>query len=257
MSTANRVELPRAYAVSESGFLVASALLFVASVAATVAWCSTMPAMSTMPMAWMPMCGQTWLTFAASFLGMWLVMMVAMMLPSLVPMLRRYRAALHAVGEPHLGPLTALVGAGYFAVWMAIGIAVFALGAALASMEMMWPVLARTVSAASGVFVLAAGALQFSAWKTRQLARCRMVPALEGSAWRYGACLGVRCASACAGLTAILLVAGFMDLRAMVAVSAAITLERLAPVGEHIARAVGAVAAGAGLYWIVQSLLGA
>jgi predicted metal-binding membrane protein len=35
--------------------------------------------------------GQTWPGAAASFLGMWVVMMVAMMLPSLVPMLRRYR----------------------------------------------------------------------------------------------------------------------------------------------------------------------
>ena len=35
----------------------------------------------------MPMSGHTWLGAAASFLGMWVVMMVAMMLPSLVPML--------------------------------------------------------------------------------------------------------------------------------------------------------------------------
>ena len=255
-STANRVELPRAHAVSERGFLAASALLFAASAAATVAWSNAMPAMSTMPTGWMPMCGQTWLTFATSFIGMWTVMMVAMMLPSLLPMLRRYRAALHAAGEPNLGALTALAGVGYFAVWAAIGVAVFALGAALAAMEMTWPVLARAVPVASSVIVLAAGALQCSAWKTRQLARCRMTPPLDSSAWRHGACLGVRCANACAGLTAILLVAGVMDLRAMVAVSVAITLERLAPAGEHIARAVGAVAAGAGVYRIGQSLLG-
>jgi len=37
--------------------------------------------------------GQTWPGAAASFLGMWVVMMVAMMLPSLVPMLSRYREA--------------------------------------------------------------------------------------------------------------------------------------------------------------------
>jgi predicted metal-binding integral membrane protein DUF2182 len=43
---------------------------------------------------------------AASFLGMWVVMMVAMMLPSLVPMLWRY----HQTG---LDRLTALVGVGY------------------------------------------------------------------------------------------------------------------------------------------------
>jgi len=46
-----------------------------------------MPGGWTMSMAWMRMPGQTWPGAAASFLGMWIVMMVAMMLPSLVPML--------------------------------------------------------------------------------------------------------------------------------------------------------------------------
>jgi predicted metal-binding membrane protein len=44
----------------------------------------------TMSMAWMRMPGQTWPAATASFLGMWVVMMVAMMLPALVPMLQRY-----------------------------------------------------------------------------------------------------------------------------------------------------------------------
>ena len=52
-----------------------------------------MPGGWTMSMAWMRMPGQTWPGAAASFLGMWVVMMVAMMLPSLVPMLWRYRQA--------------------------------------------------------------------------------------------------------------------------------------------------------------------
>ena len=62
--------------------------------------------------------GQTWLPAAASFLGMWIVMMVAMMLPSLVPMLWRYREAVGMKGETRLGRLTALVGVGYFLVWV-------------------------------------------------------------------------------------------------------------------------------------------
>ena len=52
-----------------------------------------MPGGWTMSMAWMRMPGQTWPAAAAAFLGMWVVMMVAMMLPSLVLMLRRYRQA--------------------------------------------------------------------------------------------------------------------------------------------------------------------
>jgi riboflavin biosynthesis pyrimidine reductase len=49
--------------------------------------------------------------------------MVAMMLPSLVPMLRRYRQAVGRTGATRLGPLTAIVGAGYFIVWTVFGLA--------------------------------------------------------------------------------------------------------------------------------------
>ena len=86
---------------SERAFFGVSALLFAASAAGTIVWCASMSAMGEMPMpgdwtmsmAWMPACGQTWPGAAASFIGMWAVMMVAMMLPSLVPMLWRYREA--------------------------------------------------------------------------------------------------------------------------------------------------------------------
>jgi predicted metal-binding membrane protein len=54
-------------------------------------------------------------------------------------------------------------------------------------------------------------------------------------------------------LTAILLVIGVMDLRAMAVVTAAITGERLAPRGESVARAIGAVIAGAGLLLIARA----
>lgn len=49
------------------------------------------PGGAMMSMTWMRMCGQSWMGAAASFLGMWTAMMAAMMLPSLIPGLRRYR----------------------------------------------------------------------------------------------------------------------------------------------------------------------
>jgi predicted metal-binding membrane protein len=52
---------------------------------------------------------------------------------------------------------------------------------------------------------------------------------------------------------AILLVIGIMDIRAMLAVAAAITIERLAPGGERVARAIGAVVVVAGLLLIAQA----
>ena len=71
---------------SQYAFLGVSALLFAASAAVTIVWCASMSTMGgmpmpggwTMPMAWMRMPGQTWPGAAASFLGMWVVMMVAL-----------------------------------------------------------------------------------------------------------------------------------------------------------------------------------
>jgi predicted metal-binding membrane protein len=286
---------------SEAALVGVSALLFAGSATLTIAWCTSMSAIGGMPMpggwtmsmAWMRMPGQTWPGAAASFLGMWVVMMVAMMLPSLVPMLRRYREAVGRTaasaptspcglrrglavalraeedkatascaeatrrrGAAHLGALTATVGAGYFFVWTVFGMAVFPLGTTLAELEMQQPALARAVPIGVGVVVLIAGALQFSPWKARHLACCREasasaradVTANYGETWRYGLRLGLHCSQCCAGPMAILLVMGVMDLRAMAVVAAAITVERLAPAGEHIARAIGVFVIGAGLF---------
>ena len=219
-----------------------------------------MPGGGTMSMAWTLMPGQTWLSAAGSFLGTWALMMVAMMLPSLVPMLWRYREAVARTGETRLAPLTALVGAGYFFVWTVFGMVVFPLGVALAAVAMRLPALAPAVPIAVGVVVLIAGALQLTAWKAHHLACCRespgrsrTLPADAGTAWRHGLSLGLHCTQCSVSLMAILLVIGVMDLRAMVVVAAAITIERLAPVGERVARATGAVVIGAGLFLILRA----
>ena len=226
-----------------------------------------MPGGWTLSMAWMRMPGQTWTGAAVSFLGMWAVMMVAMMLPSLMPMLWRYRQAVDRGGEVRLGRLTVLVGVAYFFVWALFGMAVFPLGVGLAEVATQLPAVARAVPMAGGGVVLLAGALQFTAWKTYRLARCRetlgcgrrpgcgrTVPADAGTAWRYGLRLGLHCCYCCAGLTAILLVVGIMDLRAMAAVTAAISVERLAPAGKRVERAVGVVAVAVGGCLLVRAM---
>ncbi len=253
---------------SEPAFFGVSALLFAASAAVTVVSCEAMSAMREMPMpggwtmsmAWMRMPGQAWAGAASSFLALWLVMMVAMMLPSLIPMLWRYRRAIGRTGETRLGRMTALVGLGYFFVWTVFGAAAFPLGVALAAVEMRQPELARAVPIAVGVVVLFAGTLQFSAWKARHLACCReapdrrhRLPSDAGTAWRHGLRLGLHCSYCCADLMAILLVIGVMDLRAMAVVASAITVERLAPAGERVARAIGAVVVASGLILIARA----
>jgi predicted metal-binding membrane protein len=198
----------------------------------------------------MAMLEQTWWETAASFLGMWIVMMAVMMLPSLVPMLWRYREAVGTTGRGGLGRLTALVALGYFLIWILCGMVAFPLGAALA----------RGGAIATRLVVLFAGALQFTKWKAHHLACCREAPghghALQANlrtAWLHGLRLGLHCLCCSAGMTAVLLVIGVMDLRVMAVVTAATTVERLAPTGERVARMIGGIVIAAGVYGLFHS----
>jgi predicted metal-binding membrane protein len=265
-AAAERVGSEPPGAADDRAFLAALTLLFAASTAVTIAWCGSMSAMGGMPMpggwtmsmAWMRMPGQTWLDAAATFLGMWIVMMVAMMLPSLAPMLRRYRGAVHGP-SPSLGRLTVLVALGYFAVWTLVGLAAYVPGVVLAVAAMQHESLARVVPIATAVVLLLAGTLQLTGWKARHLACCREtprppLPANVRTAWRHGLRLGLDCVRCCAGLMAILLVVGVMELRAMALVAAAITAERIARAGERVARGIGVVAVGAGFVLVVRAI---
>lgn len=256
-------------AASERPLLAISLLLFIASTAVTTLGCRSMSAMGEMAMPggwglsmiWTRMPGQTWIDLAVSFAGMWIVMMVAMMLPCLVPMLSRYRRALGATSERRLGRLSVLASGGYFFVWGAFGLALFPLGVGLAAIEMHWPALARAVPLTAGMVVLIAGALQFSAWKARHLACCSERPRHSrvlsgaGGAWRHGVSLGLRCGCCCINLMAILLVIGVMDLRAMVLVTAALAAERWSSSGGRVARVMGVPVIALGLFLIARAAI--
>ena len=214
-----------------------------------------------MAMMWIRMPGQSWAGATASFVAMWTVMMVAMMLPSLVPMLHRYRQAIGDVGARRTGLLTALVAFGYFAVWSALGAVIFPFGALLAGAEQRLPAPAHMVPIAAGIVVVIAGLAQLTEWKARHvmwdrdaLAHVRAMSADVGTALHHGLCLGVHCTYCCAGLTASLLALGVMDLRVMAVGTAAITAERLAPNRVRVARAVGVMGVGAGLLLIARAV---
>jgi len=234
-----------------------TALLFIGSAVVTIGWCGSMAQMPgmempggwSMSMTWMRMPGQSWSGAAASFLGMWAVMMVAMMLPAMAPVLR---------DQP---PATAArVASAYFAVWLFVGAVIYPLGVALATLEMHLAALARIVPSLAAAALCGAGLLQLSAWKARQLDSCRSLrhgtTATPAVAWRRGISLALRCCACCAPLTAALLVVGVMDLRAMAAATVAISLERLAPRGAAFARLCGALLLGAGLTIFVVVQLG-
>src|SRR5437867_22707 len=120
-------------AAPQAEFIAVCVLAFAASVAATIYFCRSMccetemPGGWTMSMMWMRMRGQTWLGSAMSFLLMWLAMMVAMMLPSALPTFLRTRR--------HWVSLCSMM-SGYFALWLAAGVVIYALGVAFAAFAM-------------------------------------------------------------------------------------------------------------------------
>lgn len=183
---------------------------------------------------------------AAGFLAMWMAMMVPMMLPSLVPMLSRYRRSARGAGRSRLHRLTALAGLGYYAVWAGLGLAVYAAGVA-------WETMAGQLPGGGGMVLLAAGMVQITAWKARQLERCRegpgcgpSIPPFASGAWRHGLELGVRCSLCCGSLMVAMLALGMMHPAVIALITLAIAAERLGPAPLRVARATGAgmVAAG-------------
>lgn len=242
----------------ESKFLATSTLLFLASLSATIYAWKTMPRSMPMPggwtmsMAWMRMPDQSWWEAAASFMGMWLVMMLAMMLPSVVPMLLRYRRSLRTQGVVHTGGPTSIAAAGYFLVWMFVGVVVYPLGAGLSLAEMRSPMFLHLVPWGTGIILLLAGGIQLSQWKARQLGRCRNPAVCDSgpgtkSAWLHGIRLGVDCSLCCAGFMTVLLVNDVMSLPTMAALTVAIAAERIIPRAQRVARALGVVIVAAGL----------
>ena len=189
----------------------------------------------------MPMPGQSWLNSASSFLGMWDVMMAAMMLPSLLPVLWRFRRATRGTGETRRDLLTALVACGYFTVWTTFGMVLYLLGIAFGAVKVQLPGLRPAAPVAIGGLALMVALHQLSASKAHHLACFRVVACARGSTARAGAALllgvrlGAHCVCDCGPLMALLLVFGAMDVQAMALVTVAITVERLAPAASQSA----------------------
>lgn len=259
-------------AAPRRAFALGCIVLFVGCAAATVSAGVSMSAMAALPMRggwslsmhWLAMCGRNAPAQLAAWLVMWSTMMVAMMLPAIAPNLWRYRCAAVHAGAMHPTALTVCVGVGYLLVWIAMGAMISVTGTTLAAGLLGRPALVRAMPLAMGAVLMLAGALQCTAWKASQLTHCRQWPgSVDVSpthpfrAWRAGLCLGRHCSASCAGLTAILLVGGAMDLRVMAVVTAAITVERLSLHGVPVARAIGVLALVTGLWRMTVAITAA
>lgn len=229
----------------------------------------------TMSMMWMPMGGAV--VSATLFTLMWLAMMVAMMLPSTMPMLLLYRRVMSfraanngAAAEREtrdrqsrmVAVSTLVVASGYFFIWTMFGVVAYAIGSLMARGAMHWDAFSRTLPLAGGVALCIAGIYQLTPWKSVCLTHCRdplsvVAGHLQGGlfgAFKLGIHHGAFCAACCWALMAIQLVLGVMNLGVMAAVALVIALEKLLMRGEWVAKAVGSAAIIGGIVITVRAI---
>lgn len=192
-------------------------------------------------MAGMDMGPGTDLGSLSFYVSAWVVMMAAMMFPSISPMVRTYalvqrrRHARRGLARPS-GAIAAFVG-GYIATWTAFGLAAYAAFELLQALDIeafRWD--AGGPYLAGGV-ILAAGMYQLTPLKDACLTRCRGPLDFLIERWRDGAggalLLGLEhgawCVGCCWALMAALFSLGVMSVGWMVFIAALIAIEKLLP----------------------------
>lgn len=193
---------------------------------------------------------------AGWYLGIWVTMMAAMMLPSAAPMVLLYSRL--AAGTTRIpGGATALFVAGYLAAWSAYGVVAYALFRLVRAADpgvLAWDGAGPLV--AGGLIVLA-GMYQLTPLKRACLSHCRTPLGFLRQHWRDGPVGALRlgilhgawCVGCCWALMAVLFALGVMSITWMVVVALAVLAEKLLPVGERVAQGLAVVLVAVGL-WI-------
>jgi predicted metal-binding membrane protein len=178
------------------------------------------------------------------YLGIWVTMTAAMMLPSAAP------AARHAARLARSGP-TLLFAAGYLAVWTGYGLLAYCVFQLVTSLDLGWLAWDRGGPFAAGGVIVAAGLYELTSLKRLSLRNCRSAPH-GGNAFRTGLAHGLDCVGCSGALMAVLFALGVMSLFWMAVVAVAIFAEKVLPLGPRLAPvfAVALVALG---IWVAVS----
>jgi predicted metal-binding membrane protein len=201
------------------------------------------------PMPDMAMPAIGWITIVV----MWWVMMIAMMLPSAVPLILLYgRVLRHAAAQQAnsaYAPATFLA-LGYLAVWLAFATLATGLQYALQRTGLISAMMLWSQSALlSAVVLVSAGAYQLSPLKHACLRHCRGPVSFLTHHWRPGRTGALRmgiehgawCVGCCWMLMALLFVGGVMNLVWIALLAVLVLAEKAAPRGALVSRATGVV----------------
>jgi predicted metal-binding membrane protein len=161
------------------------------------------------------------------YVGIWVTMTAAMMLPSVLP---------HAAWFARRVP-TLLFAVGYLAVWTAFGLAAYGLYRLVTSFDTGWLAWDEAGPFVAGGVIVAAGLYELTPFKRRSLRRCRRLRD-DAGALRSGLGHGFDCVGCSGGLMLVLFAMGVMSLIWMAVVAAVIFAEKVLPKGFRLTRAV-------------------
>ena len=188
---------------------------------------------------------------AGLFLITWLVMMVAMMFPSVAPMTLAFASVTRSRGEGYL-PTAAFV-LGYILVWAVSGLVPLAV---LQALDHIWMTPPSWLPRLGGAVIVIAGIYQFTPLKDTCLGACRsplgfiLTHDFGGgppAAVRAGTSHGLYCLGCCWALMAVLAVLGLMNIAWMALFAAIFFIEKNVRFGEVVPRLVGAACIIGGL----------
>ncbi len=192
---------------------------------------------------------------------MWAVMMVAMMLPSALPMVQMVaRIAREQDATTGRSSVPVFVG-GYLAVWTGFSVAATLAQWGLLELRLLTPMMTSANAWFSGVLLIGAGLYQFTPSKELCLNKCRTPLGFLLGEWRPGAggaftmglLHGAYCVGCCALLMVLLFVLGVMNLTWIAVLTLIVVVEKLVPV-ERLwpSRLLGGVLVvwGGCLFWI-------
>jgi predicted metal-binding membrane protein len=189
------------------------------------------------------------------FLGIWVTMMAAMMLPSVAPMVLAYARVGRA--RPVRTPTGVFVTA-YFAAWACYGLLAYGVFRLLDALDMGALAWDRAGPYVAGGAILAAGLYQLTPFKDVCLRHCRSPIHFLAHGWRDGArgafgmgfTHGLYCVGCCWGLMLVLFSLGVMSLVWMAAIAGVIFAEKVLPWGARLTRLIGIAFVVLGL-WIM------
>lgn len=200
----------------------------------------------------------------AILLFMWIVMMVAMMVPSAAPMILMF-ARVNRNRQERGGPFvpTTVFLLGYLLVWTGFSVLATAVQWGLHATALLSPAMATATPVLGGGILLAAGLFQWSPLKRACLVKCRSPLGFLSTEWREGTrgalVMGLRhgayCVGCCWMLMALLFVVGVMNLLWIAAIAGFVLIEKVAPRGEWVSRAAGLLLVGWGVWMVGSALL--